>query len=72
MTVWDKESDSTHELNDKIQDGLLLCVIRHVRYTARLRAYDVFRRCLSDVKLSHGGPRTQARMTRKQTPLHCG
>ena len=34
MAVWDKESDSTHELNDQIWDGLLLCVIRHVRYTA--------------------------------------
>jgi len=30
------------------------CVIRHVRCTAQPRAYDVFRRCLSDVELSHG------------------
>jgi hypothetical protein len=50
------------------------CVIRHVRCAVqpRLRAYDVFRRCLSDVELSHGSPRARAGMTRNQTPLHCG
>jgi hypothetical protein len=34
-------------------------LMRHVRFAARPRAYDVFGLCLSDIELGHGGPRAQ-------------
>lgn len=73
MAVWNRGLDSTHELNDKIYDCLLLCDQKRSMHDIRSRAYEVFRLCLSDIKLGHVNqelkPSTIRRMIRReQTP----
>jgi hypothetical protein len=54
MAVWGRIFDSTHELEDKIQNGLLLSdQARSRHWHTEPRAYDVFGLCLSDIKLGH-------------------